>query len=467
MSLTQNSVSIEQKSLSVNLDPSIYGSFAEIGAGQEVARHFFVAGKASGTIAKSISAYDMAVSDSIYGREENGRYVCESRLLKMLDHEFSLLTERLTKIRGENTKFFAFANTVTTSSLRRKSEAHGWMGVRFQTTPMGKANDIVLHVRMLNRMNHLQQEAIGILGVNLVHSMLKHLNEPDQFITHLLDFIGPLRIEIDMIRFSGPDLAHIDNRLMALRLIECGLTNAVVLSPNNQVEQVSEVLFQKNALVLRGNFSPLTNVHLDMLSSAERNFSRDFEIKNKDLIIFNELSMHHLIKDGDALNKKDFLDRVDTMLSTGNKALITNFFLFSDLKKYLRSKTKQAIGLILGGSLLPRLFEAQHYTQMEGGLLQGIAELFDDKTKLYIYPQKHKNEFITSQNFQHEKEVHYLVQHLLQNQKLRDLVGCSEAHIEHHSLDVLKLIQNNDPSWKNYVPKTVIKLIEERKLFQK
>lgn len=218
------------KALKINRDLSRYGAFAEIGAGQEVARHFFQAGKASQTIAKTISAYDMIVSDDIYGKEESGRYVCESRVAKMLTHEYDLLVDRLSETRGAHSRFFTFANTVATASSNSNKQSHGWMGVRFQSEPGGPCNDIILHVRMLDRHRLQQQEALGVLGVNLLDCAFYHLHS-DDFISHLVSGLKQGQVVIDVIKFSGPDTAHFDVRLMNLQLVHRGLADAILFSP--------------------------------------------------------------------------------------------------------------------------------------------------------------------------------------------------------------------------------------------
>ncbi len=168
----------EQKALEINLDEKVYGSFAEIGAGQEVARHFFQVGAAAGTIAKTISAYDKVMSDKIYGIESTGRYVCESRVYKMLDHEYELMESRLENDRP-NSCFFAFADSVAAINYQRTIRGSGWLGIRFQLSPGGVPNDLVIHVKMLDNDNQLQQQAIGILGVNLIYACYRYHTDPE------------------------------------------------------------------------------------------------------------------------------------------------------------------------------------------------------------------------------------------------------------------------------------------------
>ncbi|MCB0349022.1 MAG: hypothetical protein KDD37_09300, partial [Bdellovibrionales bacterium] len=312
-----------QKAFEINLEESVYGTFAEIGAGQEVARQFFEAGKASRTVAKTISAYDMVFSDSIYGKEPSGRYVCQNRVETMLSYEFDLLIERLQKIRGDSTRFFSFANTVTTGSKTRKIDSHGWMGVRFQLKPNGPINQIVAHIKMKNRSNSLQREALGIVGVNLIHAAYNHIENPEQFILSLIDNLDLSRIEIDMIDFQGEDLKHIDNRLMSLKLVANRLTNAALFSPDGKVLHVADVLFKKPLVLLRGSFSPVTNIHVDMIGSALKEVKKT---NKTEPVVFLELNIHDLIQDG-KFNNSNFLERVDVLQTLGHPVLISNFFL--------------------------------------------------------------------------------------------------------------------------------------------
>src|SRR5688572_28840541 len=237
--MNDETFSTHQKARQINLDATKYGTFAEIGAGQEVARFFFRAGGAAGTVAKTISAYDMAVSDAIYGSTE--RYVSRQRLQAMLQHESDLLLQRLDQTRGDKITFFTFANTVATHSFTRQEEGHGWMGMRFQTRPREQPSEIILHVRLLDRENVRQQEALGVLGVNLIHGAFYQHREPAKLIRALLDNLTWERVEVDLIRFSGPAFAGADNRLMALELVRQGLTEAAMFTAAGEAVQWAEL----------------------------------------------------------------------------------------------------------------------------------------------------------------------------------------------------------------------------------
>src|SRR6516164_6639998 len=333
-----------RKALTINLDQGKYGTFAEIGAGQEVARHFFQAGGAAGTVAKSISAYDMKFSDEIYGK--TARYVSRERLGLMLDHEYNLLMERLNSVRGDRTQFFVFADTVAAKSFKGTNEAHGWMGVRFQDEPNTPPSDVVLHVRMLDKENILQQQALGIIGVNLTYGAFYYINDQDKFIRSLADNLGIDRIEVDMINFSGPLFANVDNRLMSLKLVEYGLTNAVMFGPKGEVLQPSEVLYKKAIVVERGSFRPVTLVNEDMLQCALKQFRAEPERGDSEVVVLMEITMANLLAAG-AIDYKDFMARIDTLGALGVNAFVSNYLEFYRLMAYFRRYTKQMVGVAM------------------------------------------------------------------------------------------------------------------------
>ena len=406
------------RALEINLNPQIYGTFAEIGAGQEVARFFFQAGKASQTIAKTISAYDMIYSDEIYGKESTGRYVCESRLNKMLDKEFNLMHRRLDATRGANTCFFAFANTVATGD-GKKRQTHGWMGVRFQTRPGGPANDIIVHVRLLDKFRLLQQEILGVLGVNLVYTAFTSVHNTETILDSLVANIKEGQVAIDLIRFSGPDLKHVNNHLMNLELVRKGLADAVMFGPKQEIMTISDELFQKSAVIQRGTYRPVTTTHLDVLEKGIQQFKKDFPDEKKTMVMF-ELTMQNLMQDGH-LQEKDFLDRVTSLCSLGYNVLVSNFFLFYQLKRFLRAYTQKPMVLIMGASHLERLFDEKHYQDLEGGLLEGLGKLTDDKTRVYIYPHKTENSCMTTKTFFPDPKWLPIYQYFLAQKQISDI----------------------------------------------
>ncbi len=451
------------KALSLNQDPQIYGTFAEIGAGQEVARLFFQAGQASQTIAKTISAYDMIYSDEIYGKEASGRYVCESRLDKMLSKEYSLLVRRLNATRGNRTTFFALANTVATGD-QKKRYSHGWMGVRFQTRPGGEANDIIIHLRMTDQQRLMQQEALGILGVNLVSAAFRSLENPEQLISSLVDNIKEGQISIDLIKFSGPDLAHINGHLMNLELVRRGLSDAILFGPDKTILNISDEVYGKSLIVQRGTFRPVTNTHLDLLNKGSYQLAQDFPEDSKKTLVFFELTMQNLAQDGD-INEVDFLDRVNSLCALGGHVLVSNFSLYYKLKRYLRQYTTKPMVLIVGASKLDSLFDENHYKDLEGGLLEGMGKLLDDKTRLYIYPHKTPDLCITAKTFFPQANVNAIYQHFLKLGMIADISGCDQIEEYIHSDQISRWIKEKNPKWEKHVPNLIRDLIKQDHLF--
>lgn len=452
------------KAQRINLNTALYGTFAEIGAGQEVARHFFVAGKASQTIAKTISAYDMTFSDEIYGREQNGRYVCEPRLEKMLSHEFSLLQERLSEKRGSQSQFFAFANTVATGSAGDKKYCHGWMGLRFQKKPLGPYNDIILHVRMQDPYRLQQQEALGILGVNLIDAAFYHSENTEELIPSLVDGLKPGQIIIDVLKFKGPDLAHINPYLMNLELVHRGLAQAILFSPTKEILNVSDAIYKKAILIQRGIYRPVTNTHLDVLTKGMRHFKKDFKVKDADCLSIMELTMRNLQTDG-AVDEKDFLDRIETLCSLGQHVLVSNFNLFYMIKTYLRQYTEEPLAVVVGASHLERVFDEARYKDLGGGLLEGLGRLLDTQTKLYVYPHKTEQLCLTAKSFFPAPHLRHIYTHFIENNQICDIAGCDETEVYTHSNQVHEMMIKKNPQWEKLVPTGVRDLIRTKKLF--
>jgi len=446
----------------VNRDASIYGAFAEIGAGQEVARHFFQAGQAAQTVAKTMSAYDMVYSDEIYGKEASGRYVCESRLTKMLDKEFSLLLRRLDPVRGDRSRFFAYANTVTTGDQNKRT-CHGWMGVRFQSHSGGEANDIVLHVRMLDKYRLQQQETLGILGANLVWSAYFASQNPKELIPALVGNIKQGQVAIDMIRCTGPDLTHLNNHLLNLELVKRGLAEAILFGPDGDILSASDSLFSKPILIDRGEFSPVTNSHLELIDKGLLQFPKNFPEHPKPLVLF-ELTMNQLMNDGE-IDEQDFLDRVETLCALKHHVLVSNFFLFYRLKRYLRTMTKQPIGILLAARHLGRLFDEAHYRDLEGGLLEGLGKLLDPSTRVYVCPQKQGEQCLLAENFAPTQSLKSVFDYFRSQSWITDLGGCDQLADYVSSEKASELIKKGDASWEKQVPKQAAQIIKAKKLF--
>ncbi|MDZ4850415.1 MAG: TonB-dependent receptor [Pirellulaceae bacterium] len=454
----------ERKALAVNLDARRYGSFAEIGAGQEVVRWFFRVGGAAGTIAKSMSAYDMSVSDAIYGHCD--RYVCRQRLEDMLEHEHSLNLERLRDTRGDSTAFFVFADTVSARNFKGTNECHGWMGVRFQAHPRDQDSQIIIHVRMLDTENALQQEALGIVGVNLLYGAFFLNHEPDQLIESLLDSLSTRRIEIDMIEFSGIAFRHVDNRVMSLRLVQLGLSNAAMFSAKGEVLQPAEVLYKKPILVERGSYRPLTNVNVDMLQAAHAKFCKEPDVVADDVVTLAEITMRNLKANGE-INLQDFLARVDLLGACGMTVLISDYFEYYRLAAYLAQYTKKKIGITMGAGSLHELFDTKYYTELDGGILESFGRLFKNDLKLYIYPllNRDNGSLTTVKNLEVAPELNNLYQYLVQNGCIEDLESYDPKNLLTLSRDVLRRIQSGDPSWTEHVPATVAEEIQRRGFF--
>lgn len=454
-----------EKALRINLDRSIYGSFAEIGAGQEVAANFFKAGGASGTIAKTISAYDMKFSDAIYGYCE--RYVCEERLMKMLDHEYRLLPERLPH-RIPDTRFFAFADTVEVLNYERTNQPHGWMGLRFQLRPETEPNDCVIHVKMHDNDPLQQQAALGIVGVNMVYAC-SYETDPEKILLSLLDGLSPRRIEIDMFRITGPDFTHVDNRLMALKLVKNGFTRAAMFGPDGRVRQPSDELYKKNVLVLRGRFRPPTHVNVDMLLSSRRRFKNEPDVDKSRMVLLTELTLNDLSPEG-AIDEQDFLNRADILCSLGQNVLISNYYEYYRLVDYLSRITRgKKIGIVMGIHALQKVFDERTYENLRGGILECFASLFGTNVKLYIYPALISSEgkLFTLKDFEDTLPINLknLFLYLMDNNKLEDIHDANVSNLHIISDHVLTMIKRGESGWEKFVPHKVEEAIKQHGLF--
>jgi hypothetical protein len=455
-----------QKALRINLDPRWYGTIAEIGAGQEVVRWFFRVGGAAGTIAKSISAYDMAVSDAVYGKAE--RYVSAGRLQGMLDKEFQLNVERLDDERGDSNCFFAFADTVVARSYQGGNECHGWMGVKFQSQPHDEPSQIVMHVRMLDVEAWLQQEALGIIGVNLLYGAFFEHHEPDRLIESLLDRLTTGRIEIDMIQFRGIEFRGVDNRLMALKLVQLGLSGVAMFGPDREVLQPSEVLRKKAILVERGSFRPPTHVNLDMLETAQAKFEDDPAVAGKPVLKLTEITMRNLLAGGAAeVDRRDFLARAELLAACGMTVLITDYFDYYRLAAYLAARTTERIGIVLGVPSLIDLFDEKNHAQLPGGILESFGRLFKNDLKLYVYPLQPSpdDELKTVNDIKVRPELQPLFDYLAGRGSFVDLDNYRPECLPIFSRDVLRRIAADDPSWETMVPGDVAELIKRRAFF--
>jgi len=453
-----------QKALSINLDKGKYGTIAEIGAGQETARWFFQVGGAAGTIAKAISAYDMKFSDSIYGAGK--RYVSRERLQAMLDLEFHLLNERLGEIRGKDCAFFAFANTVAAHSFTRQQDGHGWLGIRFQTRPGEAASQIDLHVHLKGRKNIQDQETLGLLGVNLIYGALYLHENPDALLTSLLDQLSTELLEIDMVDFYGPAFAGVDNRLMALRLVQHGLCNAAMFRSDGKVVQPADVLYKKAVLVERSRFRPPTHLNMQLLDRAHAAFCQEADIESDDVIVLSEMTLHNLLQ-GDAIDARDFLDRADLLCALGKHVLISDYGAFYRLAEYLFRYTSMPVGVALGIPTLNEIFNEKYYEDLGGGILESFGRMFRNDLRLYVGPALDDNsgDLVTIHNLAIRENLRHLYQHLLENGYIRELTAIDKASLSIFSHNVLDKIRCGHSDWESMVPQQVAKIIREKRLF--
>lgn len=474
------------KALQINLDATKYGTFAEIGAGQEVCRWFFHAGGASGTVAKTISAYDMAVSDAIYGTSE--RYVSRQRLQAMLDYEYNLLLQRLDKKRGDKTAFFVFADTVATHSFSRQTDGHGWLGIKFQAQPHEQPSQIIIHLRLLDRIVVREQEALGIIGVNLIHAAFYHHSEPEKIISLLMDEVSRERIEIEMIKFSGPCFAKVDNRLMSLQLVQQNVADAAMFTSDGEVVIPSEVLYKKPVLVERGSFRPITKTTLDILERAQEQFLREPKIEGETPVVLMEMTLHSVLEDA-TLAHKDFLDRVDLLSTLGKPVLISNFGRYYRLVEYLSRYTQKMKGIALGIPSMRGIFDEKFYTDLSGGLLESLGRLFKDMTKLYVYPirepsanalapvntpggesgiwqrQSLNSDIVNADNLQVAANLRHLYAHLLENGYITGIQNFNPEYLSLFPPFVLSKLQSGDPSWEKDVPAPIVEIIKKGRMF--
>src|SRR5579863_8920463 len=462
-------IGTKQKALAINLDPKIYGSFAEIGAGQDVAANFFKAGASSGTIAKTMSAYDMTFSDAIYGVQQVKRYVSEQRLISMLDHEYGLLIERLAQQRGDTTTFFAFSDTISALNYHKTNQGHGWMGVRFQLEPNGKFNDIVLHVKLLDNDNNLQQQAAGILGVNLMYACFYFNENPLVLLLSLMDDLSKDRIQIDMIRFEGPNFTKVDNRLMSLHLVKYGFSDAALFGPDGKNQQPSEVLYKKHIVVIRGRFRPLINVHTDMLKTGVKQFLQEPDVDKDNVIVIAELTLQALQErnavETAEIDEKDFLDRVDILCSLGQTVLISNFHEYYKLVAYLSTITKLKMGVVMGYPNLEYIFSEEHYHDLPGGILESFATLFSRNVKLFVYPTLRNGIIYNCLRFNPPPHLVDLYRYLIANDKIEDIRHYEEKNLQIQTDKVLQMIKHNEKGWEEFVPAEVAAMIKDRCLF--
>ncbi|MEX1132886.1 MAG: TonB-dependent receptor [Flavobacteriales bacterium] len=456
-----------QKARKVNGNPDLYGTFAEIGAGQETVRHFFRAGGASQTIAKAMSAYDKDFSNAIYGPEPGNRFVCESRLKNMLRHEYGLMIDRLDRKEHPTKKFFTFANTIGTSTYQRPHSGHGWIGVRFQTAPDQPTSDIILHIRLHDADMAKQQESIGNLGVNLLYGCLFDNHDPQEIMTGLYDNISRHVMEIDMIQMNGPAFSKVDNRLLSLQLVKRGYTDAVLFGPDGQNLQASEMLFRKNILTIRGSFRPVTKVNIDMIMNGYNMFIKEQRVDRQNMQVLFEITLNNLRSDTGDVDEKDFIDRADILCSLGQTVLISNYQEYYKLVEYFSRYTKARMGLIMGVNNLMDVFDERYYRDLNGGMLEAFGILFTRDLKIYVYPSQgeHENEVVTTESMPVHPRLRPLYDYLLFNKRLVDIGTFDPSVLSIYSKEVLRMIRDGESGWETMVPPYVDNMIKDNHLF--
>ena len=455
-----------QKALRLNLDDKKYGTIVEIGAGQEVARQFFIAGAAAGTIAKTMSAYDMKFSDAIYGVQEDGRYVSKARVNAMMEQEFGLVVERVGEIRSKSSRYFAYAATVAAKRFNQDNECHAWCGIRVQMYPGAEPSDITIHVRMLDDNAEAQQQALGVLGVNLIYASYYYFENPKQIIDSLTDNMKTGRIEIDSIEFKGPYFEDLDNRAINLHLIRSWKTRAIMFRPDGSVAVPAEMLYKKNVLTIRGSFRPVTNLNVDMIEQGKKSFFTQTDVNARNTVAIAEISLNDAKGHDAKVPEEDIIQRVQLLNLLGYNVMVSDYTRYFSLRAYFRQYTKMQIGIVVGMINIKQIFDEDTYRGVEGGILEGFGKLFPDNTRLFIYPELdpdgNLSEFTSVKVQEH---LRFLYRHLLENGFLAGIESSDIGLFKIYSREVLKQLKNGRGEWENSLPKPVVEEIIKNKMF--
>ena len=458
--------SIKDKALRINLNENIYGTFAEIGAGQETVRQFFRAGGASGTIAKAMSAYDKSFSDAIYGIEDDRRYVTEDRLRKMLSHEVNLIENRISREDNPTKMFFSYANTVTTIDFAKRYKGHGWVGIKYQIEPDQEYNEIILHVRFKENLASLQQETLGKLGTNLIYGAFYKYNVPKKLLRYLYDHIDKDQLEIDTINFSGPVFKSIDNRLMSLQLVKNGMTDAVMFAPDGNNVLPAAVLYKKNILAFRGSFRPVTKVNMDMYKTSYDMFMKENKVEADKTTVIFEITLSNLRSEGGEIDEQDFMDRARLLCSLGQTVLISTFQEYYKLVEYFSLYSKKRMGLSMGINNLVDVFDEKYYRHLSGGILEAFGKLFFKDLKVFLYPMLDENgKIVNGDNLKVHPRMKELYKFFKFNGKLLDVTDYDTSVLDIFSRKVLKMIAKNEEGWENMLPVGVADIIKKQRLF--
>jgi hypothetical protein len=375
------------------------------------------------------------------------------------------MVERLDRKMGDDSVFFAYANTVRVRAYGDTTqECHGWMGIRTQTSPHSAPHDLVIHLRLFDTQLNEQQEVVGVVGVNLIYAALYLRHDLRAFVESLRDNLNPWRVEVDFLKFKGPDFASLDNRLCALQLVESGLTPAAFFTAEGEVMQPSEFFYKKPLLLLRGRFDPVTRVHLDMMASARAVLQASLPPDAPPAVEIMELSMHNLLEEsekgrgaGGAVDKASFLARADMLQALGENVLVSRFPEFHRLGAFLSRYTKEPIGIVLSRALLEELFEEKWYMQLEGGLLESLGRLFKNELRLYVYPglDPVSGERRSAVQAVIAPHLRKLFEHLLDNGYIIPIKPTENLELRYSGTDIRAMIAAGDERWKRLVPEVV------------
>lgn len=450
-----------QKARTINRDGSWYGTIAEIGAGQETARWFFHVGGAAGSVAQSISAYDMQVSDAIYGKSQ--RYVSRQRLQQMMDREYQLLTERLGEKRAGK-RLFAFANTVTARSHIHNDDGQGWAGVKFQLTPDDAPSEIQLHVRLLDTDNEQQQLALGLVGLNLIYGAYALTNDPLKLITSLMDRLSPRRVEVDMIRFTGPVAEGVDNRLMSLELVSQGLARAAMFNKDGDSVELAEALYHKPVLILPGTFRPVTRLIVAMLEQAKRRFVEQLGDGGKEPVVITGMNLHRMDLH-ELADQKDLLARMTMLQELGQHVFISNHRENYRAMEFLRRYTTEPTVLTTGVPILEAVFDPSSYDDLDGGVLEAVGRTFAKNVQVYVHPHMESGRLVTLDSFKPTPPIEHLYRYLRETDAIVPLDPDHDEDLSVFPDDVRKMICDGKSEWEKFVPESVAAAIKRHGLF--
>jgi len=404
------------------------------------------------------------VSDSMYGKAK--RYVCEERLETMLKIEYESLLMKLPN-KNKESRFFAFCNTVESLNYHKTNQGQGWVGMRFQLSLEEKPNDVILHVKMHDNSHKAQQEALGILGVNLIYACYFHNHDLDEFLNSLVHRLPRDRMEIDMLRVSGPEFDDIDNRVIALNLVKRGITDSTMFDLSRNVLQPATALYKKNILLLRGRFRPVTKVHIDMIEKGKEQFLNEEGIREDNVSVIVELTLKDLTADG-KISDKDFVDRAELLGTLGYTVMISNYLKHYKMVDYLAPFTRgHMMGVIVGVYNLQTIFDERYYDNLPGGLLEAFGRGFGHNVKMYVYPANNveTGDIIRLDNFEVPDNLDGLLRYMVDNNKLADMPDADQGLLGIMSDEVLSKIKAGATSWEEDVPMEVTKAIKFYELF--